>query len=122
METKEKSYLFVYGTLKRGESAHYFLAEEKFIGPAELEGYEMYDLGEYPGIVKGKGKVYGELYAVSYETLKKLDEFEENGLFYLRKKEKIKVKDKVYEAWVYEYIETLKNAKKIESGIWKGKK
>ncbi len=122
MKSKNNFYLFVYGTLKKGEESHYFLAEEEFIGPAELEGYEMYDLGDYPGIVKGKGKVYGELYAVSRETLRKLDEFEENGIFYLRKKEKVKVGDKVFEAWVYEYIENLKNAKKIKSGVWKGKR
>ena len=45
--------LFVYGSLRKGESAA--LTEERigqthYMGPATLSGYALFDLGSYPGI------------------------------------------------------------------------
>lgn len=69
--------VFVYGTLKKGFSNHErFLKGKEKISDAVLHGYNMYSLGRFPGIVVGKGNVYGEVYEVNQETLRRLDALE----------------------------------------------
>ncbi|MEM4911583.1 MAG: gamma-glutamylcyclotransferase family protein, partial [Metallosphaera sp.] len=50
-----------------------------YIGLGYITGYKMVDIGEYPGIIKSEGDnvVWGEVYRVSNETLRLLDEVEE---------------------------------------------
>jgi gamma-glutamylcyclotransferase (GGCT)/AIG2-like uncharacterized protein YtfP len=52
----------VYGTLKRGFYNNLYLQNAKYLGDYVLNGYDLLDLGYYPCIVKGKGKVYGEVF------------------------------------------------------------
>lgn len=53
--------VFVYGTLRKGESNHSLIsAWVKSITPASVRGW-MFDLGDYPAIVEGSGFVYGEI-------------------------------------------------------------
>ena len=72
--------LFVYGTLKAGCSNHRHLADQKFVGTARtVPGYTLYELGGYPAIAPHVGDregVAGEVWAVSDEALRWLDEFE----------------------------------------------
>ncbi len=71
--------VFVYGTLKRGDCRHQFLAGSKFLGLATTAaGYRLFDLGEYPAMVEdaGGGQIEGELYEVSDATLRVLDDVE----------------------------------------------
>lgn len=72
--------LFVYGSLKRGCSNHYLIAEQEFLGPAITEPrYRLIDLGMYPGLVRNEANglaVHGELWAVSEDCLVELDRFE----------------------------------------------
>ncbi len=100
-----KNYIFVYGTLKKGKCRHDILVEGKaeFIDYAELEGYDIYDTGYYPGIVKGKGKVYGEVYCVSDELLNVLDIIE--GVDYnLFKREILPVELLNYKTKLYVFV------------------
>lgn len=68
--------LFVYGTLRYGFELNHLLRNSPFIGLGYVEGFKMYDLGGYPGCVKGDGTIWGEVYQVSEELLRKLDEVE----------------------------------------------
>lgn len=71
--------VFVYGTLKRGDCRHQFLAGSKFLGLATTAaGYRLFDLGEYPAMVEDPagGQIEGELYEVTEATLQMLDEIE----------------------------------------------
>jgi gamma-glutamylcyclotransferase (GGCT)/AIG2-like uncharacterized protein YtfP len=72
--------IFVYGTLKRGCSNHYYLAGQTFVGPARTRpGYRLYDHGGYPGLVAkpdDREGVAGEVWAVDEEALRQLDHFE----------------------------------------------
>ena len=97
--------VFVYGTLLTGESNHdHYLKDEWLEGKAVISGYDMYDLGAYPGIVEGKGRVKGELYRVGKEVLKNLDRLEGEGSLYIRRSELVtKENGEAIAAFVYVY-------------------
>lgn len=61
----------------RGERAHRLLAgRAEFIGEGTVAG-TLLSLGDYPGLIAGKGRVQGELWRVSApEVLRTLDEYE----------------------------------------------
>jgi gamma-glutamylcyclotransferase (GGCT)/AIG2-like uncharacterized protein YtfP len=76
-------YVFVYGTLCRGELRDINLLKPAavFIGRGTVRGL-MYDLGHYPGVVlqddgDDSALVYGEVYAIGPELEQMLDEIEE---------------------------------------------
>jgi gamma-glutamylaminecyclotransferase len=73
-------YVFIYGTLKRGERNHRLLAGEQFAGEAVTEPlYQLYDCGTYPALVEDTANgraVRGEVYLVGPATLRQLDALE----------------------------------------------
>ncbi len=110
--------VFVYGTLMRGESNHYFLKNSTYITGATVDGYEMYDVGYYPAIISGKGKIIGELYMVSIEDMPSIDRLEGEGSLYIRKCELIKqVSSEKTLAYIYEFNQDVGGLEKINS--WK---
>jgi gamma-glutamylaminecyclotransferase len=72
--------LFVYGTLKRGCKNHARLAGQEWSGEARTRpGCQLYDLGDYPGLVHDatdRAGVQGEIWTVDETTLAALDVFE----------------------------------------------
>jgi gamma-glutamylcyclotransferase (GGCT)/AIG2-like uncharacterized protein YtfP len=78
--------LFVYGSLLRGEPAHARLARARFEGEvATAPGFELVDLGEYPGLLPGgAGRVHGEVYAVPDALLPELDLYEDHPDLFVR--------------------------------------
>lgn len=71
--------VFVYGSLKSGMANHHRLAGAGCLGPAQLQGWALYDLGPFPmAIASGDPAhtLHGELYAVSTDLLACLDRFE----------------------------------------------
>jgi len=75
-----KIFLFLYGTLKRGQKNHHFLAGQEFHGEATtMPLYRLYALGWYPGLVLDMEdglEVKGELWAVDETTLARMDAYE----------------------------------------------
>jgi gamma-glutamylcyclotransferase (GGCT)/AIG2-like uncharacterized protein YtfP len=72
-------HLFVYGTLKRGESRHRFLAGQTFVAPARTRPlYRLHDLGDFPGLVESAVglTIEGELWEVDEACLLRLDRIE----------------------------------------------
>jgi gamma-glutamylcyclotransferase (GGCT)/AIG2-like uncharacterized protein YtfP len=72
-------YVFVYGTLRRGEvnDINRLRPAPTFLGLARIRG-ALYDLGPYPGVILGgEGWVQGEAYAISSELEQQLDLIEE---------------------------------------------
>lgn len=67
--------VFVYGTLLRGMSRSNVLAKSRFLGLGEIQA-DLYDLGSYPGLIDGNGRVIGELYEIDLATLDALDRIE----------------------------------------------
>jgi gamma-glutamylcyclotransferase (GGCT)/AIG2-like uncharacterized protein YtfP len=100
--------VFVYGTLKRGDCRHRFLAGSKFVGLATTgPGYRLFHLGEYPAMVEDPtgGQIEGEVFDVSDTTLKLLDEVEGVAdTLYVRKPIPLvdRFADMTVEAYLYE--------------------
>ena len=72
-------HVFVYGTLRQGEARdiNRLLPAPRLLGNAGVTG-ALYDLGAYPGLVLGaSGWVHGEVYEISPELERLLDEIEE---------------------------------------------
>jgi gamma-glutamylcyclotransferase (GGCT)/AIG2-like uncharacterized protein YtfP len=72
-------HLFVYGTLKRGERRHQFLAGQEFVAVVHTRPlYRLFNLGEYPGLVGRENglPIEGELWDVDDDCLKQLDQVE----------------------------------------------
>ena len=72
-------HVFVYGTLRKGEERdiNRLQPAPQWVGRAHVGGV-MHHLGRYPGLVLGApGTVHGEVYVVSPELERVLDEIEE---------------------------------------------
>ena len=76
-------HVFVYGTLRRGEQRDINLLKPAphWLGRASVAGV-LYDLGDYPGLrldtsPTAQRRVEGEVYEISHELERLLDEIEE---------------------------------------------
>jgi len=104
MEARLPHAVFVYGTLMRGERAAHLMADGEFAGEYVLSGYALYDLGRYPGILAQAGaEVEGEVYYVSDAMLSAMDEYEDEGTLYYRRKVTVTGGGGPIDAWVYVY-------------------
>jgi len=94
--------VFVYGTLKRGQSNHGLLINDKYIGADSItmKG-RMVDLGAFPGVIRNQrdeATIRGEVYEVDDDTLNGLDYLEGHPTFYRRDKYKT---DTGIRCWMY---------------------
>lgn len=82
----------------------------------EIENVDMYNLGHFPGIIKGAGSAKGLIVCVTKETLEALDHYESEGSLYSRVNYITKSNRLVN---VYFFLHPLpSNAVKIEDGDW----
>jgi gamma-glutamylcyclotransferase (GGCT)/AIG2-like uncharacterized protein YtfP len=86
--------LFVFGNLKKGKQNHNFMEDSNYIGKGSVSGFDMYDLGSFPALIRGEGVVSGEVYEVDTKLLKKLDQLEGNNSLNKRTKTLILMDDK----------------------------
>lgn len=79
--------LFVYGSLKKGSYNNSFLVGSKFLGEFYTsEGFTLYDVGHFPGMVRGAGKVLGHLFEIERDCLWIIDNLEGHPIMYKREK------------------------------------
>ena len=122
--------VFVYGTLRKGQRANHYLETSQFLDEGRLDGYNIYDLGSYPGVKKYEGfpsRVKGEVYEVSSKWIPILDRYEgcrpndpEQSL-YLRAQVDVWLVNrlaKVRDVWVYVYNNPVDHCQIIPSGDW----
>jgi gamma-glutamylcyclotransferase (GGCT)/AIG2-like uncharacterized protein YtfP len=110
--------IVVYGLLRRGHSMAPLLRGSNFEGRVVLRGFEMIDLGSYPGVVQGEGSVVGEVYALGgRRLLDVLDRaegvFEKPPLY-----QRIEVEALGAPAWLYVYARDVTGLPRIGSGDW----
>jgi gamma-glutamylcyclotransferase (GGCT)/AIG2-like uncharacterized protein YtfP len=122
MPSTVTSYLFAYGTLRRGarEPARELLAgHAMFVGMGWIRA-KLYDLGAYPGAVPSEqptDRVYGEIHRLrqAAAVFKRLDQYE--GEHFKRQQVSVSVSTgKKISAWVYLYRGPVKETKRIPSG------
>ncbi len=113
--------LFVYGTLKKGFNLNHYLSGEDYLGAAEVQGFDLFDVGgSYPAMTKSQNAqsvVMGEVYEVADAQLIQVLDLVESA--YKRMKILSKMqggKPLVVSAYVYKYKNH--NFKKITSGKW----
>ncbi len=70
-----------------GEVHGHYLVDAFRVGHARTAvGFRLVDLGQFPALILGgDARVEGELYSVSRECLRKLDELKENGRLFHRR-------------------------------------
>lgn len=98
--------LFVYGSLKSGESNHaFYMKGQRLLGPARTqEHFRLYELGPYPGLVPAADgiAIEGELWEVDEEAMVRIDQLEDaQGGVYQRAR--ITLAEPPTEAIVYLY-------------------
>jgi len=110
--------LFVYGTLRLGDVRAPLLAGARRLGTRSVAGFELYDLGPYPGVVTGDGAVVGELVELPDRgLLERLDEVEgTHEVPPLYRRERIEVDGG--RAWIYVYARPVDPARRIATGDW----
>lgn len=105
-----KTYLFVYGTLRRDFSLPLKAAvagDMVYIGTGRVKA-RLYDLDAYPGAVKeGDSEIVGDVFELRNENvLAVLDEYE--GGEYRREMEAVMVSSgEIVQAWMYWYTGTV---------------
>ncbi|MDI6676232.1 gamma-glutamylcyclotransferase [Bacillus wiedmannii] len=118
-------HVFVYGTLRKEQTnAHYMQGAICIADEAWAYG-ELFDTNEgYPAMTySSEEKVYGEVYEVNDEILRKLDELEEytgnaETDLYDRIKQTVYAADREIEAYVYIAQDKKMILKVIDSGDW----
>lgn len=114
-----------YGSLMKDQGPQEKLlitGKLKLVGSCSIPG-TLYDLGEYPGLVKGDGVVPGELYEVADKSVFiKLDDYEEfnhthpdQSLFVRRG---VRLSEPKVDCWVYFFCGDVSSAKRIEGMSW----
>ncbi|HSH40520.1 MAG TPA: gamma-glutamylcyclotransferase family protein [Arenicellales bacterium] len=111
-----KHLVFVYGTLRRGGSNHYILADSDFLGPYITEPrYTMFRLGQFPAVVaRGDCPITGELYRVSDEVFDLIDELECYPSVFSRQI----IHTPAGDAWMYLYNRLVGTDHRVRHGDW----
>lgn len=80
-------FLFVYGSLLPGEVHASHLDRATHLGAAAtVPGYRLVELEQYPVLIEsGDMSIQGELYELSRDDLRRIDELKENGRLFFRR-------------------------------------
>jgi gamma-glutamylcyclotransferase (GGCT)/AIG2-like uncharacterized protein YtfP len=111
--------LFAYGTLMRGYGLHAVLAGgATAIGEGTARG-RLLDLGRYPGLIEGAGRVHGEIYRLDDpELLPVLDR--EEGYNFVRRRGIVTLVDgRRVRVWLYRYRGPRERATPIPDGDYR---
>jgi gamma-glutamylcyclotransferase (GGCT)/AIG2-like uncharacterized protein YtfP len=114
-----KALLFTYGTLMRGYGLHAVMAPGvTFVGPGTVGG-RLLDLGRYPGLVDGAGRVRGEVYRLEAPELLPVLDREEGYNFERRRAVVTLDGGRRAHAWVYRYRGPRERARTIADGDYR---
>ena len=117
--------LAVYGSLMTSEGMLQRLGVEQMVrslGPATLPG-QLFDLGDFPGLISGEGRVAGELLlVVNRAVIPILDDYEgcrpdspESSVFV---RQQLRLIEPSVDAWVYLYNRPVADRPRISGLSW----
>ncbi|MDF7680028.1 gamma-glutamylcyclotransferase [Enterobacteriaceae bacterium ESL0689] len=106
--------IFVYGSLRRKQGNSHWMTNAQWLGDHQINGYQLYNLGFYPGAMPGKGILCGEVYRIDASTLAELDALRiQNGEY-----DRHLIATPYGNAWMYVYQGPINHATRIVSGDW----
>ncbi|EKQ9978470.1 gamma-glutamylcyclotransferase [Cronobacter sakazakii] len=106
--------IFVYGSLRRKQGNSHWMTNAQWLGDYDIENYQLFSLGHYPGAVPGEGSVVGEVYRIDATTLAELDALRTARVEYKRQL----IQTPYGSAWMYVYQRPTEGLTRIESGNW----
>ena len=114
--------IFIYGTLRRGGSAHHLMQGAEFKMKGSISG-RLIHIDQYPGLIHcDKQRVNGELYQVSDALISELDRYEgcfESPPHYLREEIEVLLENgETTSAQVYVFQLPEPHHEEIECGDW----
>lgn len=116
-----KNLICVYGSLRQGHGNHRLIENSEYLGTFKTEPiFNLYSLGGFPGLKEnGDTSVVMEVYSVDNETARNVDRLEgyipgRPATFY----DKISLNTPFGEAFVYTYVNSISEDRKVESGDW----
>jgi gamma-glutamylcyclotransferase (GGCT)/AIG2-like uncharacterized protein YtfP len=114
-----KNILFVYGTLRTGESRHSVMYDADYLGVYEsIPKYTMYDLGSFPCITfGGKTSIVGDVFETDDGILETCDSIEGHPDFYTRMPIELLDKSIMAEAYFLNNY-NMNTYKPIKQGNW----
>lgn len=113
----------IYGTLRSGLKDHEIIAKCQPVGLGWLTGFQMYNLGDFPGVIPthdDSGRIRVEWYDVPNETLEEIDRLEgfdpdaSHTSLHFRKP----VFSPYGRGWIYVYNKALNDEPYMEAGDW----
>lgn len=119
---KKNDLLFVYGTLRKGESADASRHDVTFVCEDKVNGM-MYQLGWFPGVNMLRDDfnpalpvVYGDVFRIDDDhVVEALDVYEGHPTFFNRR---MTTTASGLSVWCYEYPHEMLNHVPIEAGDW----
>jgi len=110
-------YIAAYGTLRKGFYNHNRFEGVRYLGTTEISGFDLYDLGPYPCVIKNEnGKITIDLLEVVEDTKKAIDRME-IGAGYNIEEIEIKLDGNIYQnVTIYTYNKPPHYAKIIATG------
>jgi gamma-glutamylcyclotransferase (GGCT)/AIG2-like uncharacterized protein YtfP len=120
MADDEVIAVFVYGTLRRGQSNHHLLAGARWGGEQRLPGARLHNLGPFPMAIAtpdtAADAVQGELWWVDAATLAQLDRLEGHPRLYERRPLTLASGQR---AWVYlGRPHQVRHSPPLPQGLW----
>jgi gamma-glutamylcyclotransferase (GGCT)/AIG2-like uncharacterized protein YtfP len=108
--------LFAYGTLRRGHAnaGRFGLDDCPAKVGVTLNGFDLFNLGWFPGIRPGTGTVTGDLYDIPNDMVPALDAYE--GAPHLYTREIVNVAG--VDAYTYVYHQPIDQSRLIPTGDW----
>ena len=119
MPRRSSALLFAYGTLMRGYPLHGVLAAGATLVTTGFVRGRLLDLGAYPGLIVGAGRVSGEIYRLDDpELLRRLDR--EEGYNFVRRRAFVMLAGgRRARAWLYRYRGPRADARAIPDGDYR---
>jgi gamma-glutamylcyclotransferase (GGCT)/AIG2-like uncharacterized protein YtfP len=119
LPARSSALLFAYGTLMRGYPLHAVLARGATLLAAGTARGSLLDLGRYPGLIKGRDRVHGEVYRLDDTQLLPLLDREEGYNFERCRAIVTLVDGRRAWAWLYRYRGPRERARSIPDGDYR---
>jgi gamma-glutamylcyclotransferase (GGCT)/AIG2-like uncharacterized protein YtfP len=119
LPARSSELLFAYGTLMRGYALHLRLARGARAAGRGTASGRLLDLGRYPGLIEGAGRVHGELYRLDDPELLPILDREEGYNFERRRAIVTLAGGRRVRAWLYRYRGPRQRAVPIADGDYR---